>query len=163
MGKNYGAKKRGWEIGIIGEGSIYKNPSEQGEKPTETIIKQNSSQQEYDFKSGFITTSNGIRTGIIFHERHKEISIIPYTKRKNIQSLLFKKGGDRGIFSIREHNANHEKGICNNSSSSYFETLYTRTLWMTEQGTKELNSIKEVLELRQRDIEKYTGLEVNLQ
>ena len=143
----YGAKLRDWKEGIFSENSIYRNPSQSEQK------------QGYDFRNSFITTENGIRTGISFLPDPKAILITPFSKNKEIQSLLFKERNRQGIYSIKKSNSNTHGAII--FSHNIFKFLY-EVDWLTPQGKCELGAIKEVLGLREKDIVEYTGLELTL-
>ena len=140
------------------EEEIYEEIYEETPTKEETPIIQ----QVYDFKNGFITTENGIRTGITFLPNPKAISVIPYKKEKTIQSLLFRENKKTGTFSIAKQQEKYSTQPKDIFTSENFEDLYTKVSWLIPQGLNELQSIKEVLELRRKDIEKYTGLELNL-
>jgi len=155
------------EQGICGPNSIYKSVIEQKEESHEIITKQSisiasqkTSHQEYGPVNGFITTSNGIRVGIDFLSNPNAIRITPYLKEKEIRYLLFREKNKKGTYSISEY-AGKRWGNSKVSADNIFGYLY-ETSWITSSGNRELNAIKEVLNLRQTDIEKFTGLELRL-
>ncbi|MCD4771742.1 hypothetical protein K8R30_05010 [archaeon] len=116
--------------------------------------------QGYDFRDGFITTENSIRTGINFLPDPKAILVTPYSKEKDILYMLFRETNRQGIYLIKAFEENGENRGAT-YSHNIFEFLYGAS-WLTFQGKYELDAIKEVLGLREKDIVEYTGLELTL-
>jgi len=165
VGKNYGSKRRDRELGIFSENSIFKNPdaTEELEETQEEVFQSPPkiialplTKQKHNFQNGFITTENNIRTGICFLPNPKAVLVIPYLKEKNIQDLLFKEINREGIYRIKAFEKN-EIGEDLFYSRNIFKFLY-EAHWLTPQGKLELEAIQEVLRLREKDIEAYTGL-----